>query len=33
MAASLDAGGFQGELRDEIGGFIAGLRDDIVDEE
>ena len=33
MAASLDARGFQGELRDEIGGFIAGLRDDIVDEE
>lgn len=33
MAASLDAHGIQGELRDEIGAFIAGLRDDIVDEE
>ena len=33
MAATLDARGFQGELRDEFGGFIAGLRDDIVDVE
>ena len=33
MAASLDARGVQGELRDELGGFIAGLRDEIVEEE
>jgi hemoglobin len=33
MAETLDARGIQGELREEIGGFIAGLRDDIVDEE
>ena len=32
MAAVLDARGVQGELRHEIGGFIAGLKDDIVDE-
>jgi hemoglobin len=30
MVATLDARGVQGELRDEIGGFIAGLRRDIV---
>jgi hemoglobin len=33
MAAALDARGVQGELRDEIGTFLAGLRQDIVDEE
>lgn len=33
MAAALDTGGVQGELRDEIGTFLAGLREDIVDEE
>lgn len=33
MAATLDARGVQGELRDEIGTFLAGLREDIVDEE
>ncbi len=33
MSASLDARGVQGELRDEIGTFLAGLRQDIVDEE
>jgi truncated hemoglobin YjbI len=33
MAAALDARGVQGELRDEIGAFLAGLREDIVDEE
>lgn len=33
MGSTLDARGVQGELRDEIGGFIAGLREDIVDEE
>ena len=33
MAASLDARGVQGELRDELGGFIAGLRDEVVEEE
>lgn len=33
MAASLDARGVQGELRDEIGTFLAGLREDIVEEE
>jgi hemoglobin len=33
MAAALDTGGVQGELRDEIGAFLAGLRDDIVTEE
>jgi hemoglobin len=32
MAATLDARGVQGELRDEIGTFLAGLRKDIVDE-
>ena len=32
MVAVLDARGLQGELRDEIGGFIAGLREDVVDE-
>jgi hemoglobin len=32
MAAALDTGGVQGELRDEIGAFLAGLREDIVDE-
>lgn len=31
MAETLDARGVQGELRDEIGGFIAGFRDDIVE--
>ena len=33
MAAALDTSGVQGELRDEIGAFLAGLREDIVDEE
>lgn len=33
MAASLDARGIQGELRDEIGTFLAGLREDIVEAE
>ena len=33
MAAALDTGGVQGELRDEIGAFLAGLREDIVGEE
>lgn len=33
MVATLNARGVQGELRDEIGGFIAGLREDIVSEE
>ena len=33
MATTLDAQGITCELRDEVGGFIAGLRDDIVDEE
>jgi hemoglobin len=33
MAATLDARGIQNELRDEFGGFIAGLRKDIVEEE
>ena len=33
MTATLDGRGIQGELRDEFGGFIAGLRDDIVEEE
>jgi hemoglobin len=33
MAETLDARGVLGELRAEIGGFIAGLRDDVVDEE
>ncbi len=33
MAAALDNGGVQGELRDEIGAFLAGLREDIVDVE
>jgi hemoglobin len=33
MAATLDARGVQGELRDEIGAFLAGLREDIVDED
>lgn len=33
MAATLDARGVQGELRDEIGTFLAGLREDIVDGE
>jgi hemoglobin len=33
MAETLDARGVLGELRAEIGGFIAGLRDDIVEEE
>lgn len=33
MAAALDNGGVQGELRDEIGTFLAGLRESIVDEE
>jgi hemoglobin len=33
MAAALDSGGVQGELRDEIGAFLAGLRTDIVDEQ
>jgi hemoglobin len=32
MVTTLDARGVQGELRDEIGGFIAGLREDIVEE-
>ena len=31
MAETLDARGVQGELRDEIGTFLAGLREDIVD--
>ena len=33
MATTLDARGVQGELRDEIGTFLASLREDIVDEE
>lgn len=33
MAAALDTAGVQGELRDEIGTFLAGLRQDIVDGE
>jgi len=33
MVTTLDARGVQGGLRDEIGGFIAGLREDIVEEE
>ena len=32
MAATLDARGVQGELREEIGAFLVGLREDIVDE-
>ena len=32
MAAALDTGGVQGELLDEIGAFLAGFREDIVDE-
>jgi hemoglobin len=31
MAAVLDARGVQGELREEIGGFLADLREDIVE--
>lgn len=33
MAVTLDAQGITGELREEFGGFIAGLRDAVVDEE
>jgi hemoglobin len=33
MAETLDARGVMGELRDEIGAFLAGLREDIVGEE
>ncbi len=33
MATTLDARGVQGELRDELGGFIAGLKGDIVENE
>jgi hemoglobin len=33
MGETLDARGILGELREEIGGFIAGLRDDIVAQE
>lgn len=33
MVTTLDARGVQGELRDELGGFIAGLREDIVENE
>jgi hemoglobin len=33
MATTLDARGVQGELRDELGGFIAGLKGDIVETE
>lgn len=33
MAETMDANGLMGELRDEVGGFIASLKDDIVDEE
>jgi hemoglobin len=33
MAETLDARGVMGELRDELGTFLAGLRQDIVDEE
>ena len=33
MATTLDARGVQGELRDELGGFIAGLKGDIVEKE
>jgi hemoglobin len=33
MAETLDARGVMGELRDELGTFLVGLREDIVDEE
>jgi hemoglobin len=33
MATTLDARGVQGELRDELGGFIAGLKEAIVEKE